>query len=246
MPGACRLGDRSKAPIDTHGCPACLHTNVQGPAITASPNVFVNGAPALRIGDGGIHAACCFTNTWKVIQGSGQVFVNGQALVRKGDTTLHCGGIGKMIDASENVIDASAEGASLLPQINEWLERITENGKAQLLYILSSPVVGNLYYTLGELGKLYNPECHGAEYFKHLAKCLPSKPPGEPDEPPPQHPVPVEPSQPTVPSSDIGPSVGDYILGGAAGILGLAAAATGQPEAAIPLEGAAAAKLAGG
>lgn len=107
MPGVCRLGDRSKAPVDVHGCPACPHPNVVGPSISASSNVFVNGAPALRIDDLGMHSACCGSNMWKVMGASGKVFVNGSHVVRQGDPTLHCGGVGKMIEASGNVSDGS-------------------------------------------------------------------------------------------------------------------------------------------
>ena len=107
MSGVCRLGDRAKAPIDVHGCPACPHQDVIGPSISASSNVYVNGAPALRVDDIGMHAVCCGTNMWKVMGASAQVFVNGSAMVRKGDPTLHCGGMGKMMEASGNVADNS-------------------------------------------------------------------------------------------------------------------------------------------
>jgi uncharacterized Zn-binding protein involved in type VI secretion len=107
MAGVCRLGDRAKAPVDVHGCPACPHPNVTGPAISASSNVNVNGMPALRMGDIGMHIACCGTNMWKVISASGQVFINGAQMVRVGDPTQHCGGLGKMIEGSGNVTDNS-------------------------------------------------------------------------------------------------------------------------------------------
>jgi uncharacterized Zn-binding protein involved in type VI secretion len=107
MPGVCRLGDKSKAPIDAHGCPACPHPNVQGPSIVASANVFINGMPGLRINDMGIHSACCGANMWMITGASGQVFLNGAQLVRQGDPTLHCGGPGQMIEASGNVHDGS-------------------------------------------------------------------------------------------------------------------------------------------
>lgn len=107
MAGVCRLGDRAKAPLDVHGCPACPHPNVIGPSISGSSNVYVNGMPALRINDIGMHAACCGTNMWKITAASGQVFINGSAMVRKGDPTQHCGGIGQMVDASANVSDGS-------------------------------------------------------------------------------------------------------------------------------------------
>ena len=102
---ACRLGDRANCPVDIHGKACCPH-NVTGPAITASPDVFINGKPALRVGDKGIHALCCGTNTWKCIKGSSTVSVNGKPLVRQGDTTQHCGGLGRMIEGSKDVFVA--------------------------------------------------------------------------------------------------------------------------------------------
>ena len=100
---ACRLGDRANCPADAHGNPCCPH-NVTGPAVTASPDVFINGKPALRVGDTGIHAVCCGPNTWACIEGSAKVRVNGIPLVRKGDATRHCGGLGRMIDGSADVM----------------------------------------------------------------------------------------------------------------------------------------------
>jgi uncharacterized Zn-binding protein involved in type VI secretion len=85
----------------------CPHHNVIGPAISASSNVFINGSPALRVDDIGMHATCCGTNMWKITQASAQVFVNNSQVVRQGDPTLHCGGIGKMVEASANVSDGS-------------------------------------------------------------------------------------------------------------------------------------------
>lgn len=73
----------------------------------ASSNVFINGAPGLRISDLGIHAACCNANMWQITGASGQVFLNGAQLVRQGDPTQHCGGPGMMIEASGNVVDGS-------------------------------------------------------------------------------------------------------------------------------------------
>ena len=103
MPAMGRLGDKSKTPADAHGCPACPHTAV-GPATKGSPDVFVNGMPALRVGDSGIHAACCGPNTWQATMGSSTVFINGKQAHRKGDMDTHCGGVGKMIDGSSDVI----------------------------------------------------------------------------------------------------------------------------------------------
>ncbi len=102
MPGACRVGDDAYCPSDSHGCPGCSHP-VQGPAVGGSPNVNINGMPALRVGDPGIHSSCCGANTWKAAQGSPNVFINGKPAVRLGDQTQHCGGMGNMVAASGNV-----------------------------------------------------------------------------------------------------------------------------------------------
>jgi uncharacterized Zn-binding protein involved in type VI secretion len=103
MPEAGRLGDQSKVEADAHGCVACPHT-AQGKAIIGSPNVFINQKPALRIGDMGMHAACCGPNIWFAVSGSGTVFINGIPAHRKGDIDAHCGGVGKLIEGSDNVL----------------------------------------------------------------------------------------------------------------------------------------------
>jgi uncharacterized Zn-binding protein involved in type VI secretion len=103
MPGQGRLGDNSQVLVDAHGCPACPHPAV-GPAIAGSPNVNCNTRPALRQTDTGVHAACCGTNTWKAITGSATVFINNLPAHRLGDADMHCGGMGKLIVGSENVM----------------------------------------------------------------------------------------------------------------------------------------------
>ncbi|MDB4963531.1 MAG: repeat-containing protein [Myxococcales bacterium] len=103
MPPQGRLGDKSMVPADAHGCPACPHPCV-GPAIQGSPDVFTNSRPSVRVGDKGIHAACCGPNTWTAAAGSGTVFINNKAAHRLGDADTHCGGSGKLIEGSSNVI----------------------------------------------------------------------------------------------------------------------------------------------
>jgi uncharacterized Zn-binding protein involved in type VI secretion len=103
MPGQSRLGDKSNIPADAHGCPACPHPAV-GPAILGSPDTNVNKRPALRVGDNGVHAACCGPNTWTAKVGSATVFINNKAAHRMGDQDQHCGGMGQMIEGSTNVI----------------------------------------------------------------------------------------------------------------------------------------------
>jgi uncharacterized Zn-binding protein involved in type VI secretion len=103
MPEQGRLGDASKVGSDAHGCPSCPHPAV-GPAINGSPDVFVNSMPALRVGDMGVHAACCGPNLWTANAGSGTVFINGKKAHRKGDADTHCGGSGQLIAGSGDVI----------------------------------------------------------------------------------------------------------------------------------------------
>ena len=103
MPGQGRLGDKAKAQIDVHGCPACPHPTI-GPAIQGSPDVNVNGRPALRMNDPGIHTACCGLNTWNAAAGCGTVFINNKQAHRLNDATKHCGGPGQLIEGSPNVI----------------------------------------------------------------------------------------------------------------------------------------------
>ncbi len=97
-----RLGDIGKVDADAHGCPACPHP-CKGPIIAGSPDVFVNGKPASRKDDPGIHMACCGPNTWTATAGSGTVFINGKPAHRKGDAQQHCGGAGEMTSGSGDV-----------------------------------------------------------------------------------------------------------------------------------------------
>ncbi len=111
VPGAGRLGDKAKIQTDAHGCPGCPHPGV-GPAIVGSTNVIINGRPALRADDVGIHAVCCGSNRWSAQQGSATVFINGKAAFRKTDPSKHCGGQGQLSEGSDDVIvgDASSGG----------------------------------------------------------------------------------------------------------------------------------------
>jgi uncharacterized Zn-binding protein involved in type VI secretion len=103
MPPQARLGDQAEVPSDSHGCLCCAHDCV-GPAIQGSPNVNVNGKPAIRVTDPGTHSACCGANTWKAQSGSSTVMINNLAAHRENDQTIHCGGQGTTIEGSPNVI----------------------------------------------------------------------------------------------------------------------------------------------
>ena len=103
MPSVCRVGDTAHCPKDSHGKDCCSH-GVSGPAVGGSPNVIVNGRPMIRIGDPGRHARCCGPNAWTAVGGSSSVLINGVPAVRLGDATSHCGGRGRMVEASGDVI----------------------------------------------------------------------------------------------------------------------------------------------
>lgn len=109
-----RLGDSSLAPADAHGCLACPHP-ASGPATSGSPDVLVNGLPALRVGDSGSHAACCGPNTWTAVAGSASVLINGRPAHRQGDQTQHCGGVGTLLVGSANVL-VGTQGGGTIPQ----------------------------------------------------------------------------------------------------------------------------------
>lgn len=110
MPGASRLGDKSYCPACCHGCPACAHP-VSGPAVGGSPNVLINNKPALRVSDPGVHSSCCGPNIWNATKGSSTVIINGLQAMRRGDVCTHCGGTGKMIEASTNVFIGDNPGS---------------------------------------------------------------------------------------------------------------------------------------
>ena len=92
MPPQGRLGDKSQIPADAHGCPGCPHPAI-GPAIDGSPNVNVNSRPALRVGDHGMHAACCGPNTWTASAGSGTVNINEGYRATFGSVDAPMGGV---------------------------------------------------------------------------------------------------------------------------------------------------------
>ena len=96
-----RLGGIAQCPNHGHGCPACPHPTM-GPITDGSKNVSIDGMPAARVGDPGVHtlAACCGPNTFVITTGDPNVLIDGKPAARVGDQTLHCGeGIGKIVSA---------------------------------------------------------------------------------------------------------------------------------------------------
>lgn len=81
MTAITRLGDLSTG----HGCfPA-------RPSISASPNVFCNGIPVIRVGDlYAVHCCVIPCHGGSLAAGSSKVFVNGLALGRVTDP-ISCG-----------------------------------------------------------------------------------------------------------------------------------------------------------
>ncbi len=102
MPRQGRLGHKARCDEDAHGCVNCPHP-VEGPATRGARRVYVNGQPALRVGDTGVHRHCCGPGTWEATRGSGTVYIEGQSAHRMGDTTTHCGGTGELIEGSPDV-----------------------------------------------------------------------------------------------------------------------------------------------
>jgi hypothetical protein len=77
--------------------------------------VNINNRPALRVGDSGVHAACCGPNRWTAQAGSATVFINGKPAFRMNDAALHCGGSGKLIEGSQTVIIGDLGGGGAGP-----------------------------------------------------------------------------------------------------------------------------------
>jgi uncharacterized Zn-binding protein involved in type VI secretion len=94
--GYAKAGDLAECLADAHGCPACPHRTV-GPISAGSPQVWIDGKPAARVGDTGVHAACCGPNSFRIAAGDSDVLIEGRPAARIGDATQHCGGTGKII-----------------------------------------------------------------------------------------------------------------------------------------------------
>lgn len=88
-----RLGSLARCAQDAHGCPACPHPTI-GPLITGSPDFAIDGKPVARVGDKGVHQACCGPNTFTVAGGDPEIVINGRQVPRIRDRTQHCGGAG--------------------------------------------------------------------------------------------------------------------------------------------------------
>jgi len=119
-----RLSDKAQCPADAHGCPGCPHPTV-GPSVQGSPNVHINNLPALRVSDSGMHAACCGPNRWTATGGTPRVLINRLPAHRMNDQTSHCGGTGKLIEGSPNVMfgGVSQSGPGLQGAVQQALQQ---------------------------------------------------------------------------------------------------------------------------
>ena len=99
-----RVGTLAHCPADSHNCPACPHV-VTGPVISGSPTVLINGVPAAREGDPGVHSPCCGPQTFVIAEGDPEVLIDGKPAARFGDKTIHCGGVGKLIRPAPVSVD---------------------------------------------------------------------------------------------------------------------------------------------
>ena len=91
MPGIARQFDLVHSDADVHGVTFPIVVPVDGWFTAGSPNVYANSRPVVRVGDSGIHVACCGPNAFIAASGSPNVFANSLPVVRERDATLHCG-----------------------------------------------------------------------------------------------------------------------------------------------------------
>lgn len=89
-----KVGDRMRGTHRdrrTHG--------TSGVVTTGSPNVFVNGKRAARLGDRGRHSHGSFT----IITGRPDVLINGKRTAFKGSRTNNHSGKGTLVTGSPNI-----------------------------------------------------------------------------------------------------------------------------------------------
>ncbi len=124
-------GSLAKSGSDSHGCPGCPHT-VIGPVVTGSALVFAGNFPAARVGDRGVHSACCEHNSFVITSGDPEVLIEGKPAAKPGlSTTRHCGGEGILIKSGSAMDDGLLmAGYSLsnpdasMGELKEFLKKI--------------------------------------------------------------------------------------------------------------------------
>ena len=102
MAAAAKVGSGTSGMCDI-GNKCCPHDR-GGECTDGSPNVYIEGAGALRTGDQG-ECNCPHGGTFELIGGSSTVFINGSAAIRQGEGTQcsRCGRHGEVVDGSRSV-----------------------------------------------------------------------------------------------------------------------------------------------
>ncbi len=105
-------GCKAFCPADAHGGPSDP-LPVVGPIIEGSPLILINGHPAARVGDMGVHAVCTGANSYTISTGDYDVLIDGRPAARFGlSQTIHCGGRGEILPANrQDLIIANKEVA---------------------------------------------------------------------------------------------------------------------------------------
>lgn len=103
MPGAVRKGDLCAGVCDM-GYEDCPHVYSGGVCGNGSPNVFIGGYEAVRIGDTGA-TNCPHSGSFRSNAGSATVYINGISAVRVGDgiICIACGKGGDHTTGSDTV-----------------------------------------------------------------------------------------------------------------------------------------------
>src|SRR5262249_9152470 len=147
---------------------SCPHS-AQGGATTGSGDVFINGLPALRVGDAGEHAGCCGSNTWKAKTGAPSVFFNGRPAHRKGDAVRHCGGNGSLCEGSPDVFIGDVVAAPGGEQGGDAIAALIAAG-ATFAFVAPTTAIGAV---LGEAAPWLAFKGLPAGIFKLLGKAMP-------------------------------------------------------------------------
>lgn len=114
---AAKVGDKTKGSFTYSWCKHYIYDSdghvtgkrhpggvVNGVIKSGSPNVFVNGKPAARVGDPVTETSVCTNGTGHIVNGSRTVFVNGKPKARLTDTVdEHTDVDGKVTSSSNNV-----------------------------------------------------------------------------------------------------------------------------------------------
>jgi uncharacterized Zn-binding protein involved in type VI secretion len=148
---AARKSDQNACPLTGHGV---------NPTVTGSPDVLINGLPALRVGDS---TACGDT----VTQGIGNILVNGKPIAFLGSATAH-GGI--IITGSGDVLVGTqhtpAEFVPPAPMANLFQDNF------QLLCSETGEPLANYPYAIRRANGTLEKGRSDAQGFTHMVSSM--------------------------------------------------------------------------